>query len=248
MSMNATYALPNEMAEESPQAMARMTGALWLACILTSLVGAVISVPMIVRGDAAATATNILANESLFRLGSVANLLGGISYLGVTVLLYYVMKPVSRSLSLTAASFGLTGVALGAVAAIASFIPFSLLRGGHFTAFTPGQLQEMAAFAIRLQMDVFFSVGIIFFGVQCLIVGHLIRRSTFLPRTLGALLGLGGASYVMVSCANLLAPRLVPDIMPFIGPAALLGEGSLTVWLLARGINVQRWKELVNAA
>jgi Domain of unknown function (DUF4386) len=245
--MSATYALPSQLTEESPQAMARMTGVLWLACILTSLVGAVIATPMIAPGNAAATATNVLANESLFRLGSVANLLSDISYLGVTVLLYYVMKPVSQSLSLTAASLGLTGVALGAVAAIAPFVPFSLLRGGHFTAFTPGQLQEMAAFAIRLQMDVFFSVGVIFFGVQCFIVGHLIRRSTFRPRPLGALLALAGAIYVIVACSNLLAPRLIPNIMAFVGPAALLGEGSLTMWLLVRGINVQRWKELASA-
>jgi hypothetical protein len=88
----------------------------------------------------------------------------------------------------------------------------------------------------------------ILFGVQCVIVGQLIRGSTFLPSVLGALLELGGVIYVIVSCVNLLAPQWIPNIMPFVGPAALLGEGSLTVWLLAKGVNVESWKAQASAA
>jgi len=246
--MSATYAVPSRVAEESPKGIARMTGVLWLACILTSMVGPMLSMPAMGRGDAAATATSILANESQFRVGSLFNLFSGITYMGVTALLYCLLRPVNRALSLTAAAFGATGVALGAMSAISSFAALSLLHGRQVTVFTPAQLQELAVLAIRLPMGAFFSVAIIFFGIQCFIVGHLIRHSTFLPKTFGVLLGLGGATYVIVSCANLTAPLLIPNIMPFVGPAALIGEGSLTVWLLARGVNTQRWSELASAA
>ena len=245
--MSTTYALPDQIAETSTQRKARAAGVLWLICILTSILGAAVALPMIVRTDAAATAANIMAKESLFRLGVLSGLMSGASYLGVTVLLYYLLKPVSASLSLSAALFGVTGEAVGAVSSVASFIPLILLHGGQYTAFTTGQLQQMALFAVTLQMGTFFSVGMIFFGVQCLIAGYLIARSAFLPRTLGILLAIGGASYIFVSFANLLAPGFGVRLAPFLA-FGLVGEGSLTVWLLVRGVNAQRWKEQASAA
>lgn len=246
--MSTTYAYPSQAAVESPSRIARMTGVLWLACILTSMVGPMLSMPAMGRGDAAATAANILANETRFRLGSIVTLVSGMTYLGATALLYCLLKPVNRALSLTAAYFGVIGVALGALSAISSFAALSLLRSGHVTGLTASQLQEVAALAIRLPMGAFFAVAMIFFGVQCFIAGDLIRNSTFLPPTLGVLLGLGGATYVIVACVNLTAPWMISNVMPFVGPAALVGEGSLTVWLLARGVNAQRWKALASAA
>jgi hypothetical protein len=65
----------------------------------------------------------------------------------------------------------------------------------------------------------------------------------FLPRTLGILLAIGGTSYVISSFANFLTPSFGPHLMAFILPVALIGEGSLTVWLLVKGVNVQRWNE-----
>jgi hypothetical protein len=222
---------------------ARLAGFLWLMCILTSVLSVAITLPMIVRTDAVVTATNIMAKESLFRLGCVANLLSGAFYLGVTVLLYSLLKPVNAVLSLSAACFGLTGVAIGAAVSIASFVPFALLQGGQYTAFTTSQLQEVALFAVTLLTREAFSVGMIFFGIQCAVVGYLIVRSTFLPRTIGILLAIGGTSYVVVSLMNLLAPRIGAPLTPFMMAAAFLGEGSLTGWLLIRGVNAQRWKE-----
>src|SRR2546425_2080080 len=109
--------------EESPRIKARIAGGLWLLCIVSGMVGFIAEFPLIVANDAAATASNILANESLFRLGFTANLISGASYLGVTAFMYYVLKPVSRSLSLLAAFFGLAGVAIGGVAWVSNFAP-----------------------------------------------------------------------------------------------------------------------------
>src|SRR5882762_5578418 len=171
--------------EVSPRAQARAAGGLWWLCIVAGIVGFVAGAPLIVTNDAAATAANILAKESLFRLGFVANLISGLSYVGVTVFLYYVLKPVSRSLSLLAAFFGLAGVAIGGVAWLSNLAPLSLLHGDQYlSAFTKSQLQAMALVALKVQMHVFF-IGMVFFGIQCISIGYLVARSTFLPRVLG---------------------------------------------------------------
>jgi len=79
------------------------------------------------------------------------------------------------------------------------------------------------------------------------IIGYLILRSTFLPRVLGVLLGIGGLSYVVVCFANFLLPPLGARLTPFIFPVAFIGEGSLAVWLLVKGVHVQRWKDQASA-
>lgn len=231
---------------ETPLLMARVAGGLWWLCIVAGIVGFIAGGPLIVANDAAATAANILANESLFRLGFAANLISGLSYVGVTVFIYYVLKPVSRSRALLAAFFGLAGVAIGGVGWVSNLVPLVLLHGDQYlSAFTTSQLQAMSLFALKLQMLV-FTIGMVFFGIQCILIGCLVARSTFLPRILGVLLAIGGACYVIASFANFLLPRgarLVPIIMP----VALIGEGSLGLWLLVKGVNIRRWNAQASA-
>jgi len=234
--------------EASPRFKARIAGGLWLMVIVAGMTAFVIRSPMIARGDAVATATNILASESLFRFGFAADLVAGACYMGVTVLLYDLLKPVSRSVSLLAAFFGLGGIAIGAATSLVRLAPLVLLRSDQYlSTFTPNQLQTMALAALRLYEQAFL-IAMVFFGLQCVLVGCLIVRSTFLPRILGVLLALGGLSYVISSLANFLAPAFGARLAPFIVPAAILGEGSLTLWLLLMGVNAQRWNEQASAA
>lgn len=81
--------------------------------------------------------------------------------------------------------------------------------------------------------------NLVFFGVYCLLIGYLIFQSTFLPRTLGVLMAFAGLAWL-----TFLSPSLVKSLSPWIFLPGLIGEGSLTVWLLAMGVNVQRWNEL----
>src|SRR5882672_11089367 len=105
----------------------------------------------------------------------------------------------------------------------------------------------MALTALKLELQV-FSIGMVFFGIQCLSIGYLVARSTFLPRILGILLGIGGTSYVIASFASFLIPSFGAHLISFVFPVALIGEGSLTVWLLVKGVNLQRWYEQASAA
>ena len=229
-------------AEASARVKARIAGGLWLMVIATGGFAAFVSSTLIVR-DPATTATNIIRSEDLFRLGFASNLIATVCYIGVTVILYDLLKPVSRTLSLLAAFLGLAGSAAGAASSLALMVPLIVLgKAQYLSAFTADQLQALAYASLRLNAQG-FNVSMALFGFQIVTVGYLIVRSTFLPRILGALLAIGGSSYVISSLLSLVAPPLGSRLAPFIIPAAVLGEGSLCLWLLVKGLDLRNWEE-----
>ena len=231
------------LAKASPQLEARIAGGLWLIVIAAGLSGFVIWSRLVVRGDAAATATNIMASETLFRLGFTADLVAGACYMGVTVILYQLLKPVSRTLSLLGAFCGLAGITIGAVSAVHHLAPVMLLGGGEYlTAFTASQVQAQALISLRLHGQG-YTIGSMYFGFQCILIGFLIGRSAFLPRILGVLLAIGGSTYVISSFATFLSPAVAAQISSYIVAAGLIGEGSLCLWLIVKGVNLRSWEE-----
>jgi hypothetical protein len=84
---------------------------------------------------------------------------------------------------------------------------------------------------------------LVFFGVYCLLIGYLIWRSTFVPRILGVLMAFGGLGWL-----TFLSPALAHYLSPYNAAPGMLGEGALTLWLLMKGVNEQRWKEQAGAA
>jgi hypothetical protein len=226
----------------SARAKARIAGGLWLTVMATGGFAAFVSSTLIVS-DPATTARNIVGSELLFRLGFAANLAASVCYIGVTVVLYDLLKVVSRTLSLIAAFLGLAGSAAGAASSLALLVPLIVLgKAQYSSAFSGDQLQALAFASLKLNGQG-FNVSMQFFGFQCIAVGYLIARSTFLPRILGALLAIGGASYVISSFANFVAPPLGSRLSPFIIPAAVVGEGALCLWLLVMGVNLRNWEE-----
>jgi hypothetical protein len=197
----------------------------------------------VVPGDAAVTATNMLAHESLFRLGFAGNMIALATYIAVTALFYELFKPVNRTISLLAAFFGLAGCLIIAVSCVFYVAPFLVLGGSahYFSAFTVEQSQALALLFFKLYSQG-FGVSFVFFGFYCLLIGYLIFRSRFMPRFLGvgmAIAGLGGLTF--------LAPPLVHYLFPFIMLGGI-GEGALVVWLLVVGVNPERWREQAGAA
>lgn len=220
----------------------RTIGALWLTCIVTSILGFVFGIRPLRLSDPAATAAIIQQSELLIRFGSLMDIAAAVAYVGVTALLFYLLRGVSRTGSLLAALFGTCGIAIGGISWILRYGALGLLQDNStLQGFSALQLQSAVAYALRLQAQVFI-VGMIFFGIQCITVGSLIARSGFIPRALGVLLTAGGASYVIASTASLLAPMLGQRLSMFILPVALIGEGSLTLWLLFKGVDLGRWE------
>ena len=231
------------------QRYARIAGVLFLVSLVAGGFGeAYVPSKLIVSADAATTVANLRNFDFLYRLSFAAFLIESMCDIALALILYALLRPVSKYLSLLAAFFGLGGIAIGAATSLVRLAPLVLLRSDQYlSTFTPNQLQTMALAALRLYEQAFL-IAMVFFGLQCVLVGCLIVRSTFLPRILGVLLALGGLSYVISSLANFLAPAFGARLAPFIVPAAILGEGSLTLWLLLMGVNAQRWNEQASAA
>ncbi|MGA3292525.1 MAG: DUF4386 domain-containing protein [Candidatus Acidiferrales bacterium] len=239
--------MPGHAAETSPRLKARIAGVFYLITIVTGIFGEVfVRGRLIVYGDAAATATNILAHQTLLRLGFALDLIP--VYIVVTVLFYDLFKPVNRSLSLLAAFFSLAGCAIGALNSLFQLAPLLVLRGEQYLSiFNAGQQQALALMFLELRAQG-FDICLVFFGFYCILIGYLIFRSTFLPKILGVLMAIAGLGYLINSFATFLSPAFAIHLIPYVLAPGLLGEGSLTVWLLAVGVNVQRWKEQESAA
>jgi Domain of unknown function (DUF4386) len=225
-------------AETSPLFKARMGGACWLMCFVTSIFPLIVSDRLVVPRDAAATATNLLANDALFRAGTATLLISTAFYVAATLFVYELLKPVNKTLSLLAAFFSLVGCAVGALSCLFDFAPFVLLKGApYLSVFTAEQLEALAYMflAVRAQAN---DIGLAFFGLHCLGVGYLVLRSTFLPRLIGALMMFAGVGWL-----TFLSPPLANSLAPFNMLPGAIGELSLSLWLLVKGVNVPRWKE-----
>jgi len=235
----STAVMMERTVEVSPCLKARIAGAFYLLVFLTGGFELAASGGIVVSGNAAATAANILAHEALFRLGWTFNLVATLGYVVVTALFYELFEPVSRSLSRLAAFFSLVGCAIGGASGFVRLAPLAILGGGAQTAsvFSTEQSQALASTFLRLYNQA-YGIGLVFFGFYCLLIGYLIYRSTFLPRVLGVLMMIGGLGWL-----TFLWPPLSHSLYPYILLPGVLGEGSLTLWLLIAGVNGQRWNE-----
>jgi Domain of unknown function (DUF4386) len=203
----------------------------------------ILSGRLMVKGDPAATAANLLANEALFRSGTAALLISTAFYIAATLFVYELLKPVNRSISLLAAFFSLVGCAVGALSCFLDFIPFVLLKGApYLTVYTTEQLQALSYAFLNVRVEA-NNIGLFFFGLHCLGVSYLILRSTFLPRPIGVLMVLAGLGWL-----TFLSTPFADSVMPFNMMVSGIGELSFTLWLLVKGADVQRWKEQASSA
>jgi len=239
-----TPVIMSRIAEPSPRFKARMAGVFELLEALTSGFGQVI-VPgmLVVSGNAAATAANILAHGSLFRLSILAALIGVACHVAWTFLFYELFKPVNRSLSLLAAFLGFAAIAIQASSSLFQVAPLIVMEAGKsVSAFNVDQLEALTFIFLRFSARA-FNTYLAFFGIWCVLIGYLIFRSTFMPRILGVLEALAGLCWL-----TFLWPPLAHYLSPYNQALAAPGELSLMLWLLVMGVNVQRWNEQASSA
>ncbi len=238
--------MPDQVKETSPRLKARIAGVLYLIVFISAFSIAVRS-NLIVRDDAVATAHNILASEQLFRFSFVADLIAGAAYIGVTAILYELLKPVSRTISLTAAFFSVTGIAALPVNMVNLYAPLLLLSGkSYLSVFETEQLQALVYTGLQLH-GVGFNISLVFFGFYCLLAGCLIIASSFLPWFIGFLMVLAGLSYFTLTSAYFLFPAFAAQLVPYILAPPLIGEAALALWLVLVGVNAGKWHEQASA-
>ena len=222
--------------ETSLRLRARLAGVFYLVTIALGVFAEVfVRGALVVRDDAAATAANILAHGTSYRFGLVADLVMLAAYIVVTLLLYDLLRPVDRNLSLLAAFFRLVGIAVLAVNSLNHLAPLLLLGDARFPGgFATDQVQGLALLALRMHARGYVVSGV-FFGIYCVLVGYLFFRSRLIPRVVGALMVIGGVAYVLNSFAIFLVPAFaarLPDVTVLGGIAEL----SLALWLTVKGV------------
>jgi hypothetical protein len=240
----STAVMTERIREASPSFLARIAGALYLITILTGIFSAGYATgKLVVTGDAAATAANILANRGLFQLAFAVYLIEMACQVAITALFYDLLKPAGRTVSLVAAFLGLTGCVIKTFSRVFFIAPLFILGGAHYlSVFSAEQLKALALLFLHVN-DRGAGIALVFFGFYAILTGYLIAKSSFLPSILGVLSMIGGLGWL-----TFLYPPLGGRLFPFIALFAILGAAALIVWLLVKGVNEQRWKEQASAA
>jgi hypothetical protein len=226
----------------SPRMWARAAGVLWLLCIACGMFAeAYVREKLILSHDPAGTIRNIFSNEQLYRLGLTLEFAGTAAYLALTAILYRLLAPVDATVSLIAALFSVAGCAIWMANVAGDMSPFvfrDLLTSAH------AEPSRSIVFALlRLRPETLLS-GMVCFGVQCLLVGYLIIRSSFLPKALGALLAVGGVGYLLNTSAHFLWPTFAAILHGCGFLPGEAGETLLGLWLAIVGLNTVKWDAL----
>jgi hypothetical protein len=235
--------MTNRTLETSPLVRARVAGSLYLfANLFAPFTLLYLPSRFIVRGDAAATASNIMASKMLFRLDIVGNLFTFIANIFLALALYQLLKVVNKNTASLMVILFLVGVPIAMFNEVTQLAILRLLSSADYlNAYTADQLQALVYLLLGLH-DQGLLIAHIFFGLWLLPMGYLVFKSRFIPKIVGVLLVIAGIGYVGQSFAAFLGYNL--NIILFTG----WGELVFLLWLLIKGVNVEQWRISATAA
>jgi Domain of unknown function (DUF4386) len=225
--------------EELPQAYARMAALLYVGTITAGIVAQmVIAGQIIVSGDAAATAANILAHTVMFQLGFTVYLIEMSCQIAQTVLFYILLRPVNRNVALLALVFSLIGCTIKTLGRLFYIAPLLVLGDSpYLSIFNIEQLQALALLLLSVN-DQAAAMALAFFGFSTVMNGYLILNSNFLPRILGVLSMIGGLGWL-----SFLYLPLGNQLFLYVLLIGLIGSTVQILWLLAKGVDIEKWNE-----
>jgi hypothetical protein len=223
----------------SPTPPGRLAGLLY---ILTSIVGffglGYVPGKLIVQGNAAATASNIAASETLFRLGIASNLIGQAGFIFVALALYDLLKGVNRRQASLMLILIVVSVPITFLNELNSMAALFLAKGVDFVSvFEKPQREALTMLFLKLHGRGFV-VAEMFWGLWLFPLGLLVYRSRFLPRFLGVWLALAGFAWVILSLTGILLPEYADKVNTYSQPA-IIGEIAFMLWLAIRGARPQ---------
>ena len=227
---------------QPPHVRARITGLVYLLYFVTAVVSALIPpqiggpVPLPTNADA--FANSVMANTSSYELGAAMSLVSTVLYVALGGLLYLLLKPVSRTVSLLMLLFTLVESVVTAVGGLLQLAPLTVLDGSaYLRVFDAKQLHAIALLLLHISAQS-GSVALVFAGAFELLLGYLIYKSGFLPRLIGAFVALAGIGWLAF-----LYPPLSTLLLTELEVVGFVAELALMLWLLIRGVNDQRWLE-----
>jgi hypothetical protein len=218
---------------------ARIAGAVYLSLVLTAPFS-LLYIPgkLIVRGNATATANNILTHETLFRLGIVADLFSSVIFICLGMALYRLLSSVNKTWARAMVALVLVSATIGFMNVLNNIAALTLFRGADFLAvFEKPQRDALAYLFLRLHSQGQF-MNEIFWGLWLFPFGLLVYRSGFLPRFLGVWLMLACFGWLVLSLIALLVPPYYEAAFRIAQPV-LFGELAIVLWLLIKGAKVR---------
>ena len=229
--------MTNRIADISQRKAARIAGfGLLIMTILMPFAYFFVFESLIVPGDAATTANNIMANEWLFRFIICSFLIVIICDVVVAWALYILLKPVNKSLSLLTSWFRLVYATIFGIALINLFNVLPLLSDSDYlTVFEPNQLHAQVMLFLNV-FDYGLTIGSVFFGIHLFVLGYLVFKSGYIPRILGILVIVAGLGYLIDNIIII----LLPNHNVAIGMFTFIGEVLLLLWLLFKGVKDQQ--------
>ena len=249
MNMAAPDRAPMPAEVAAARLQARLIGLLYVViAVLAAFAEFYVRGGMIVAHDAAKTASNILANQQLYREAGAADIIVLVCDVAVAILFYALLKSVNRTVALLSAAFRIALVAVNGAAVLTHFAPLALLAGDQgMSGLSTAQAQALALLSLKLHSTA-FSVAIVFFGIHCVLVGYLLYGSRFVPRIFGVLWVLAGTVYVIHSLLELVAVHLPGSFADILLLIAGLSELSLAPWLLIAAVDPIKWQARVAAS
>ena len=227
------------------QTYARVAGLLFLVSIAAGGFGEGYAPGVLIGDDAAATVANLQAHDTLYRLSFAAYLIEAMCDITIALIFYVLLRPVSRGLALLAALFGVLSTATYAGCEVFYYaLPRVLMSSADYlNTFTQEQRATLVAASLRL-----FNTGaglfLTFYGLAWIIRGWLMIRSGYFPKLLGALMIAGGLGFMARTFTGVLAPQFASMYMLI---AMAPGGVLLGLWLLVRGVNVDKWQARAEA-
>jgi hypothetical protein len=228
------------------QKYARIVGALYVVSLVAGGFGeSYVPQRLLIASDLVATAHKMAVSVGLFRASFAAYLLEASCDLTLTVLLYALLRPVSRTVSLLAACFGLFSTAVFAASEIFYFSAALPVVDADVAKVIPPDLQATITYLSLTIYGYVFGIFAAFYGIATVLRGYLIFRSSYLPRALGVIFILGGVSFVAENFLVVLVPQYN---VPYIVLPMMLAMASMALWLLVKGVDRTRWNEMQSLA
>jgi len=232
-------------ADKSPLFIARVAGILYLLLVPLGVFGLLyVSSFLIEEGNAAETVGNILDSESLFRLSIVSALVVPLVNMLLVLVLYRLLKPANKTYAFLMVLFFMVSVPISMLTELNHVAVLALLSDADYlSVFDLDQLHAQVMLFLDMHEGGIF-IASIFYGLWLFPMGYLVFISGFLPRWIGVLLVIGGFGYVIDSVLFF----LLPDFDVVIAQFTFVGEVALPLWLLVKGVNVERWRARASAS